>query len=51
MMKYNTEIGKARKDEEANFARIKSQMARMSSKMEQFRIASSVGSSLLTMTG
>jgi len=26
-------------------------MARMSSRMEQFRIASSVGSSLLTMTG
>nr|BAR16449.1 internal virion protein B-like protein [uncultured Mediterranean phage uvMED]BAR37693.1 internal virion protein B-like protein [uncultured Mediterranean phage uvMED] len=51
MMKYNTEIGKARKDEEANFARIKGQMARMSSRMEQFRIASSVGSSLLTMTG
>ena len=51
MMKYNTEIGKARKDEEANFSRIKGQMARMSSRMEQFRIASSAGSSVLTMTG
>ena len=51
MMEYNTEIGKARKFEEANFARISGQMARMNARMQQIQIASSVGSSLLTMTG
>ena len=49
MMEYNTEIGKARKFEEANFARIQGQMARMSARMQQIQIASSAGSSLLTM--
>jgi len=51
MMKYNTEIGKAEKLEEANFARINGEMARMNARMQQIQIASSVGSSLLTMTG
>ena len=51
MMKYNTEIGKARKFEEANFARISGQMARMNARMQQIQIASSAGSSLLTMKG
>jgi len=51
MMKYNTEIGKAQKLEEANFARINGEMARMNAKMQQIQIASSAGSSLLTMTG
>ena len=51
MMEYNTEIGKARKFEEANFARISGQMARMNARMQQIQIASSAGSSLLTMMG
>jgi hypothetical protein len=51
MMKYNTEIGKARKFEEANFARISGQMARMNARMQQIQIASSAGASLLTMKG
>ena len=51
MMKYNTEIGKAAKLEEANFARINGEMARMNARMQQIQIASSAGSSLLTMTG
>ena len=51
MMKYNTEIGKAQKLEEANFARINGEMAKMNAKMQQIQIASSAGSSLLTMTG
>ena len=48
---YNNEIAKARNLEEANFSRIKGQMARQRAKMEQIQIASSVGSTLLTMTG
>ena len=51
MMKYNTEIGKAAKLEEANFARINGEMARMNARMQQIQITSSAGSSLLTMTG
>jgi|TARA_R100001440_G_scaffold61777_2_gene81722 hypothetical protein len=51
MMKYNNEIGVARKLEEANFARINGQMARMSARMQQLQIASSASSSLLTMMG
>ena len=48
---YNNEIAKSRNLEEANFSRIRGQMARQRAKMEQISIASSVGSSLLTMTG
>tara|TARA_R100001463_G_scaffold101604_2_gene156077 strand:- start:97 stop:558 length:462 start_codon:yes stop_codon:yes gene_type:complete len=51
MMKYNTEIGKAAKLEEANFARINGEMARMNARMQQIQIASATGSTLLTMTG
>jgi len=51
MMKYNSEIAQSQKLEEANFARINGQMARMNARMQQLQIASSVGSSLLTMTG
>jgi len=50
-MKYNTEIGKARALEEANFARIRGQMARQESKIAQLGTLSSVGASLLTMEG
>ena len=49
--KYNNEIAKSRNLEEANFSRIRGQMARQRAKMEQISIASNVGSSLLTMTG
>jgi len=50
-MKYDTEIGKARAFEEANFARIRGQMARQESKIAQLKTLSSVGTSLLTMRG
>ena len=50
-MKYDTEIGKARAFEEANFARIRGQMARQEAKIAQLRTATSVGTSLLTMQG
>ena len=48
---YNNEIAKARNLEEANFSRIKGSIAKQRAKMEQIQIASSVGSTLLTMTG
>jgi hypothetical protein len=48
---YNNEIAKSRNLEEANFSRIRGQMARQRAKMEQISIASNVGSSLLTMRG
>ena len=51
IMKYNTEIGKARAFEEASFARIEGTLAKQRSRMEQFQIASQAGTSLLTMTG
>ena len=51
MMKYNSEIAQSQKLEEANFAKINGQMARMNARMQQLQIASSVGSSLLTMQG
>jgi hypothetical protein len=49
--KYNNEIAKSRNLEEANFSRIRGQMARQRAKMEQIQIVSSVGSTLLTMKG
>ena len=48
---YNNEIAKARNLEEANFSRIKGSIAKQRAKMEQIQIASSVGSTLLTMNG
>ena len=51
IMRYNTEIGQARAFEEASFARIEGTLAKQRSRMEQFQIASSAGTSLLTMTG
>jgi len=50
-MRYDTEIGKARAFEEANFARIRGQMAREEAKIAQLRTATSVGTSLLQMKG
>ena len=51
IMRYNTEIGQARAFEEASFARIEGTLAKERSRMEQIRIASQAGTSLLTMAG
>ena len=50
-MKYDTEIGKSRAFEEANFARIKGDIARQESKIAQLRTVSEKGTSLLRMQG
>jgi len=50
-MKYDTEIGKARAFEEANFARIRGQMARQEAKVAQLKTLTSTGTSLLQMKG
>ena len=50
-IKYNAEIGKARKFEEANFARIRGDMARQEARIAQLRTVTQVGTSLLTMQG
>jgi len=50
-MRYDTEIGKARAFEEANFARISGQISRQEAKIAQLRTATSVGTSLLQMKG
>ena len=47
--RYNVEIGKARKFEEANFARISGEVARQQSKLAQLGTLTSVGTSLLGM--
>lgn len=46
---YNNEIAKARNIEEANLSRIQGQIAKERAKMEQIKIVSDVGTSLLTM--
>jgi|TARA_R100001463_G_scaffold9235_1_gene27714 hypothetical protein len=51
IMKYNTEIGQARAFEEASFARIEGNLAKQRAKIEQFKIVSDTGTSLLTMRG
>ena len=51
IMRYNTEIGQARAFEEASFARIEGTLAKQRATMEQIKIASDVGTSLLTMSG
>ena len=48
--RYNTEIGKSRKFEEANFARISGQVARQQSRLAQLGTLTTVGTSLLTMS-
>jgi hypothetical protein len=50
-MKYDTEIGKSRAFEEANFARIKGDIVRQEAKIAQLRTATETGTSLLRMTG
>jgi len=50
-MKYDTEIGKARAFEEANFARIRGQMAKQEAKVAQLKTLTSTGTSLLQMKG
>ena len=49
--KYNNEIAKARNIEEANLSRIQGQVAKQRARMEQIKIVSDVGTSLLTMQG
>ena len=46
--RYNTEIGKARKFEEANFARISGEFARQQARLAQLGTLTTVGTSLLT---
>jgi hypothetical protein len=48
--RYNTEIGKARKFEEANFARISGEVARQQARLAQLRTATETGTSLLKMS-
>ena len=48
--RYNTEIGKARKFEEANFARISGEVARQQARLAQLGTLTTVGTSLLTMS-
>jgi hypothetical protein len=50
-IKYNAEIGKSRAFEEANFARIKGDVARQEAKIAQLGTISKTGTSLLTMMG
>jgi hypothetical protein len=49
LIKYNSKMNVAKKIEQANFARIKGQMARQSAKFAQISTAASAGTSLLTM--
>jgi len=48
--RYNTEIGKSRKFEEANFARISGEVARQQARLAQLGTLTTVGTSLLTMS-
>ena len=48
VMRYNADIGTARKMEEANFSRASGQMARTAARLANIQTASKVGSSLLT---
>ena len=48
--RYNTEIGKSRKFEEANFARIQGNIARQSARLAQIGTIASTGTSLLRMS-
>ena len=48
-MRYNAEIGKARAFESAAFSRIEGNIAKQRSRIEQIRIASDAGTSLLLM--
>ena len=50
LIKYNAKIAAANKMEEANFARIKGQIARQSAKFAQIGTITSAGTSLLMMS-
>ena len=50
-IKYNAEIGKSRAFEEANFARIRGDIARQEARSSQLRTITSTGTSLLSMMG
>jgi len=50
-IKYNAEIGKSRAFEEANFARIKGDVAKQEARIAQLGTIASTGTSLLTMMG
>jgi hypothetical protein len=49
VIKYNANVNSARRMEEANFARIKGQVARQQARLEQIGTVSRVGATLLTM--
>ena len=49
LIKYNSKIAQANKIEQANFARIKGQMAKQSAQLAQIQTLASTGTSLLTM--
>jgi len=49
LIKYNAKMNIAKKIEQANFARIKGQMAKQSARLAQISTAASAGTSLLTM--
>jgi hypothetical protein len=50
-MTYNASIAQAKKFEEAKFARINADIAKEQARFEQIRLASNLGTSLLTMKG
>ena len=49
LIKYNSKMAQANKIEQANFARIKGQMAKQSAQIAQIQTLASTGTSLLTM--
>jgi hypothetical protein len=49
LIKYNSEVAAANKMEEANFARIRGQMARQESKLAQINTVASTGSNIYSM--
>lgn len=50
LIKYNSKMAQANKIEQANFARIKGQMAKQSAEFAQIKTLASTGTSLLTMS-
>ena len=50
LIKYNSKMAQANKIEQANFARIKGQMAKQSAQLAQIQTLASTGTSLLTMS-
>lgn len=50
LIKYNSKMAQANKIEQANFAKIKGQMAKQSAQLAQIKTLASTGTSLLTMS-